>query len=110
MGKLTGFDSSAEIRRIAQQAVIPAVDETSDAMVVVAATVARKDTGRMAAGWYRVPAQLVDSTTVRGGIQNDVEYTYFQDRGTDTITPNNMSGAAIDAEAPALPDRIRSRL
>lgn len=85
------------------------MDETSLAMGLVAERVARVDTGEMARGWDVMLARR-DGMHVRGGIRNDVPHTIYQDLGTRTIAPNHMRAQAIDAEAPSLPSRIRSRL
>ena len=109
MGKIVGFEIDAMVDRLANQAVIPAIDETSLAMGLVAERVARVDTGEMARGWDVTLAKR-DGMRVRGGIKNDVPHTIYQEYGTRTISPNNMTGQAIDAEAPGLPGRIRSRI
>ena len=109
MGRIVGFEIDALVDRLAIHAVIPAMDETSLAMGLVAERVTPVDTGELARGWDVTLAKR-DGMHVRGGIRNDVEYAGYVNDGTIRMAPRNMSGQAVDAEAPGLPGRIRSRI
>lgn len=110
MGRITGFDIAAEINRVANEAVIPAMDETTEAMVQVAKGATPVRTGHLRDSWSATPAKRTGEAHVHGSIQNDAEYAIFVDAGTSRMAGRHMSAQAIDSEAPNLPGRIRSRL
>jgi hypothetical protein len=110
MGKITGFDAASSVNRIMQQAVIPGVNDTAQAVAAYARGVTPVLTGQLQAGWYVVLAQLISAVHVRASVRNDVSYGPFVDKGTSRMAPRNMSGQAMDAEGKNLDANIRKYL